>query len=136
MHILTDGTPIPPALNSIEYNRALQSKVTALADWDNVTEKGLMVNQAYINRITNGIDEDSIPARTTLLRLFLPIARVGFYSYAAMDVDEGGIVTYMLVACPRSSIGVPLVDVDIPLFDGLHDVIEENGVISSFQIIQ
>lgn len=67
-----------------------------------------------------------LPADDVLLRMFAPMAQLGFYSY--------GKGIYLLVASPDypDETPVPFPEVQLPLFDGIVVLEESNGVIVRF----
>ena len=134
IHILTDGSPIPSILNDVERNRKIQRAVTGLANWDDMNEDGVFVNQKYLDKIRNKLENGDNLERQVLLQLFLPIARLGFYSYACMEIDERGTGTYILVASPNPGTKLHMMELDLPIFNGVIKVEEADGLITCLQI--
>lgn len=75
-----------------------------------------------------------IPETEVLLRMFAPMAQLGFYSYDCIRVREDGKGIYMLVASPDypADAIVPTPEVQLPMFNEIEVLEEENGVIIRF----
>ena len=133
MHILTNGNAIPDTLNNKELNRRIQSEVTIKTNWNDQSEYGVIVNESYVEYVKESIvEKDYTPSRNTILRLFVPMAKLGFYSYVCINTNEH-ISHYMLVARPSEQIVKPILRERLPIFDAISNIIMQDGIITEFQ---
>lgn len=134
MHVLTDGTFIPEELNDRDVNRTNQ-QMFARSLPDTITQDHVSIQQSYIGMLQNSVGiYGPLPGNEVLLRMFLPMAQLGYYSYDCVETYDNGKGLYKLVAIPDFSDGyqAQAVDVQLPEFNGLENVQAENGLIVSF----
>lgn len=134
MHVLTDGNLIPERLNDRDKNRTNQQLFAQILP-DEISQENVSVQQDYIDSIRTNVDNyGPIPENEILLRMFLPMAQMGYYSYDCVETFENGKGRYKLVAVPdfKNGYQAPIVNVQLPVYDGLESIHEVNGLIVSF----
>lgn len=134
MHVLTDGNCIPGALNDRVQNRGIQQVIANMVP-DIVTLNSIHIQRTYLNLLRNSpIGEMVMPENEVLLRMFAPMAQLGFYSYDCIRTREDGKGIYMLVASPDYTANViaPTPEVQLPMFNEIEVLEEEKGVVIRF----
>ena len=134
IHILTNGNTLPDSLNNKELNRKIQRVVTAKANWNDQSEDGIIVNETYVDFVSGAVEKEHSPSRSTILRLFVPIAKLGFYSYVCIEMKEQKS-HYMLVARPSEQIGKQELQERLPIFDAVSNIKMRDGIITEFWTI-
>ena len=142
-HVLTYGTIIPMALNDVDVNRTFQHQTAvSMAEWqgDGVAN----IEEGYVQAVRDGVPqaigvnnnpERWLPARSRIIQMFEPMAKLGFYSYDCVQELEKGRGLYRLVAYPGRGI-VERQYADMPEFEGIEvvEVDEERGIILQFKM--
>lgn len=132
IHVMTDGNMFPEQLDDIDRNRGIQSVVARLTDNLEVNPDNININRGILQYI-EGLDADDIERidQHELLRLFLSMAELGFYSYDCVEQDVNGVGRYVLVAWPKNHHET---GIEIPAFDGLMETVERNGDLVEFRM--
>lgn len=134
MHVLTDGNSIPDQLNDRDINRSIQQAVANHIP-DEVTLDNIQIEQSYLNSLSSlAVADVPFPETEVLVRMFAPMAQLGFYSYDCTETYQNGRGMYVLVASPDYPEGhhIQAPEIAIPNFDGIEIVEEAGGVIKSF----
>lgn len=137
MHVLTDGNFIPDLLNDRNVNREIQRFVAKKIP-NEITLANIQVEQTYLDslKIKSILDDANIPfpEPEVLVRMFAPMAQLGFYSYDCTETYLDGRGKYVLVASPDYPEGhqVQAPEIDIPKFDGIEIVEKDESTIKCF----
>lgn len=137
MHVLTDGNFIPNSLNNRNVNRKIQQFVAKKIP-NEITLADIQVEQSYLDSLKkkSSLDDANIPFPETevLVRMFAPMAQLGFYSYDCTETYPDGRGKYVLVASPDCPEGhqVQAPEIDIPNFDDIEFVEKDASTIKCF----